>query len=455
MARPQLPPGELGSLSVSEHPEHTASQRYKARGRMRLIDYTKPDLIKGTFAAGRRVDIDGFGPTEAAARRACQRAARERLDSEKRKAETVAVAATEARKVSVLADSLLAAGERNGELAASTLAAYRQALANLRSESDLLDMDVHEVRASDVATALVLVQAKAAESSRAGRGGAGAAKTARSVLNLIFGHAVRQGMIDTSPVREAGTIRVPKRRRSADEGGNRLDNDRALTKAERVALAWAVARSDRAKPFYAYPAPVRTRSGGHRLDVRDLVLTNLAVGARVGELCAVRWRDVTILREVDPQTGRSLLSATVYLGATVDRETGRGIVRHAPKTETSIRTIPVPRRIAALLVRRAKAVGVTDMSEDERPVFPNPGRWGQGEGWRDRSNTAAALRVEFDAAGFPWLSFHGLRRAAVTALADHLPIRQVADFAGHSSIKTTLDSYIGRSAVDPAVASIL
>jgi hypothetical protein len=35
----------------------------------------------------------------------------------------------------------------------------------------------------------------------------------------------------------------------------------------------------------------------------------------------------------------------------------------------------------------------------------------------------------------------------VTALADHLPIRAVADYAGHKSIRTTLDNYIGRSAI--------
>jgi integrase len=78
-----------------------------------------------------------------------------------------------------------------------------------------------------------------------------------------------------------------------------------------------------------------------------------------------------------------------------------------------------------------------------------------GDGWRDRSNTAATLRSEFDAAGFPWLSYHGLRRAAVTALADHLPIRAVADYAGHKSIRTTLDNYIGRSAISAEVAKYL
>jgi integrase len=124
-------------------------------------------------------------------------------------------------------------------------------------------------------------------------------------------------------------------------------------------------------------------------------------------------------------------------------------VRHAPKTATSVRTIPLPRRTVALLLRRARAAGVDldAMHLDTRPVFPAPGRWGQSTAWRDRSNSAALLRQEFDAAGFPWLSFHGLRRAAVTALLDHLPVRLVADYAGHSSVRTTLDAYIGRSAV--------
>jgi len=165
-------------------------------------------------------------------------------------------------------------------------------------------------------------------------------------------------------------------------------------------------------------------------------LIGFAIGGRIGEVCALRWCDVSIQRDGD------ILDAAVSLNASVSREKGNGIVHHMPKTDSSMRVVPVPRRIAALLLRRARAANISDIATSELPVFPNPGRWKAGQGWRDRSNTAKALRIELDAAGFPWVSFHSLRRSAVTTLADHPPIRAVADFADHASIRTTLDSYI-------------
>lgn len=438
MPRPTATPGELGSLSTTEYPGNDPAERWRARGRMRLLDYTRRDPATGAYATGRRVDITGFGSTERAAELACRKAAQARMVAESVKASTAERAVTEARKVGAVTVTLLDAAERSGELAAASLASYRVALTHIRS-TDLADMDITAVRPTDVATALAFITATAAENGRAAKGGTGAAKTARALLNRTFGHAVAVGWIDASPVRDAGAIRTPKRRRAAVDGSeavvHHLDHDRAMTRAERVTLAWSVARSERAK----------------RLDVRDLILAGMAIGGRIGEVCAIRWADVTIVRGVD-ESGVPTLSGSVTLAATVDREAGRGIVRHEPKTEHSVRTVPLPRRVVALFARRAAAADVTDMATDARPVFPNPGRWGTGEGWRDRSNTAAALRVEFDAAGFGWLSYHGLRRAAVTALADHLPIRAVADYAGHKSIRTTLDNYIGRSAVSADVA---
>jgi len=441
MARPTSQPGVLGSLTATEYPDNGTAERWRVRGRMRLFDYSRRDHATGAYATGRRVDITGFGPTREKAVKAAEKAAKDRMICEAEKASTAQKAVTEARKVDAVAEILLSAAGHSGELAASSLASYRVALGHLRI-TDLAEMELTAVRPTDVATALAFITAAAAENARAARGGTGAAKTARALLNRVFGHGVAQGWIDVSPVRDAGVIRTPRKRMGSADGSeavfNHLDHDRALTKSERLTLAWSVARSERAK----------------RLDIRDLVLAGMAIGGRIGEVCAIRWADVTVVRGVGGD-GVPTLTGSVTLAATVDREAGRGIVRHEPKTEASIRTVPVPRRVVALLARRARAAGVVDMATDDRPVFANPGRWGTGDGWRDRSNTAATLRSEFDAAGLPWLSYHGLRRAAVTALADHLPIRAVADYAGHKSIRTTLDNYIGRSAIIAEVAKYL
>jgi integrase len=329
-----------------------------------------------------------------------------------------------------LAVERLESARRTGELAPSSVALYTVALNHVR-KTRLATMAVADVKPADVAACLSEVQSLAGTSGRSFRAGTGMAKTTRAVLNRTFRHAVEQGWIDSNPVRDGGSIRTPKRRGAGAGGtpGSRLDHHRALTAEERIQLAWAVARSERAKS----------------LDLRDLVLMGFAVGGRIGEVCALRWCDVSIEQDGDH------VKAEVSLNASVSREKGNGIVRHMPKTDSSTRIVPVPRRIAALLLRRARAANVADVATSELPVYPNPGRWQAGQGWRDRSNTAKGLRVEFDSAGFPWVSFHSLRRTAVTTLADHLPIRAVADFAGHASIRTTLDSYIGRSKVSSEI----
>jgi len=333
-----------------------------------------------------------------------------------------------------LATERLESAGRTGELAPASVALYSVALGHVRKTS-LASMAVADVRPADVAACLAEVQSLAGTSGRSYRAGTGMAKTTRAVLNRTFRHAVEQGWIDSNPVRDGGSIRTPKRRTHGTRGrpASRLEHHRALTAQERADLAWAVARSKRAKS----------------LDLRDLVLIGFAVGGRIGEVCALRWCDVSI------QCDGDIVVASVSLNASVSREKGNGIVRHMPKTDSSKRVVPVPRRIAALLIRRARAANVTDIATSELPVFPNPGRWKAGHGWRDRSNTAKALRLEFDAAEFPWVSFHSLRRSAVTTLADHLPIRAVADFAGHASIRTTLDSYIGRSKVSSEIVKHL
>ena len=442
MARPSLAPGQLGELSLSEHPDNPSTRRWRARGRMRLPDSTQRDPHTGAYAAGPRVDVTGWGRTAKTAEASARQAAADRLTKERNRVEAATRAVETSRQVLTVGETLLQSAQLSGELSPSTVAAYSLALNSLRTHTRIASMDIAAVRPSDVALALSLIAAEAGKKSRAVKGGAGSAKMARSLLNRIYGHALAMGWVDTSPVRDAPSIRSGKRRQVDQDGQpSGLSHDRALTREERVELAWKVARSERAK----------------RLDLIDPVLAGLALGCRVGELAALRWQDVQIIRSTDPKTHLPTLGALVTLSGTIDRENGKGLVRRQPKTESSERTIPVPRRVAALLARRARDRGLTESELDScsLPVFPNPGRWGTGQSWRDRANTTKALRTEFDAAGFPWLSFHGLRRSAVTALADHLPIRAVADYAGHSSVRTTLQDYIGRAAVSADVAKYL
>ncbi len=349
-----------------------------------------------------------------------------RLTAEKAKAAAAQSAAPSPDwTVSKLVTEALDALALSGELAPSSLTVYRLHARKHLAGSELGGKVMADVRAADAALYLTALTATS---------GMGTARQGRAVLNRGMTFAVRLGLLDSNPLASIGELRTPREHKARK--GQHLDHGRSLSKAERVALAWAVARDQRAID----------------LDLRDLVLAGLAIGARVGELCAVRWADITFTANG---------GARVALGGTVTRVTGGGLVRSEPKTRASTRTVPVARRVAALLRRRAAAAGVDvlNLSADVRPVFPTPGRWalvGESESYRDIANTSKRLREAFDRAGFDWVSFHALRRAAVTALADVLPIRVASQFAGHSSVRTTQDYYVGRDAeMDPAVADHL
>jgi integrase len=368
--------------------------------------------------SGRRVDLYATVARPEDATKAIARAARERISQAARE-ETRRTAAqpSPTTTVATASDDILNALDGSDEITASSLYVYRLHVARHLRKSTLGQTALVDVRVTDVTQYL---------SSLAAESGVATARHGRAIVRRTFRWALDAGIRTTDPTFGARIV-APRNKVKKSH----LDHARALTKPERTTLAWSVARDQSAV----------------ELDLRDLVLAGLAIGGRIGELCALTWSRVTFLDD-----GRAL----VHLDGTIDRQTGRGLVRTDSKTPASVRDIPLPRRVGALLRRRARTAGLAptgNLSGVELPVFPAPGRSpGTSSRIRDRSNTSRALRATFDRAGFTWLSFHGLRRSAVTALGDVLPIRQVADYAGHASIRTTLESYVGRAPVSDEVS---
>lgn len=390
---------------------------------MRLQDRTRTDPETGEYLPGRLVDLYATvrSPDDADAAIAKAAEARKvRAMHEDRD--------TRARRPSVDMTVADAAVQRvaaeHTRLSASTRRSYELQITKHLAPSTLGAMRLADVTVADVADYLAAL----AETS-----GPASAKHGKAVLSKIFAWAVRKELVQRDPVRDAGAIKAPRGRKAGRL--DHLDHRRALTRAERAALAWAVARDERAI----------------RMDVRDVVLAGLALGCRLGELLAVRYQDIELLPD-----GR----AKVSLNSTLYRESGTGMHRaDVMKTASSIRTIPVPRRIAALIRRRARAAGLalSELGTCERVIFDAPGRWDTDPAGRlrDTSNTAKELRRAFDEAGYPWLSFHGIRRTAITLIADTQPLRVAAALAGHSTISTTSRFYVARGEVPDEVAELL
>lgn len=78
-----------------------------------------------------------------------------------------------------------------------------------------------------------------------------------------------------------------------------------------------------------------------------------------------------------------------------------------------------------------------------------------GGNLRDRSNTTKQLRRVYDAAGFPWMTSHTMRRTAASLLDDAgLPVREVSGQLGHTDLRTTY-LYLDRRQATTRAADVL
>lgn len=135
----------------------------------------------------------------------------------------------------------------------------------------------------------------------------------------------------------------------------------------------------------------------------------LLTGLRLGEACALDWRDI-------------------------DFDRGTVFVRSG-KTRAAARTIPLTGEVkAALLRHRAQA---SRLGLDE-PVFLGPRR---GERLRGDVITHAFPRL-LKRHGLPRMRVHDLRHGTATLLlAQGVPMRDIADLLGHSTPSVTMNVY--------------
>lgn len=228
----------------------------------------------------------------------------------------------------------------------------------------------------------------------ADRSGPAAARTARNCLRGVVDVALAKGTLESDPL--VG-VAVP----TAAEP----TSARVLTADEEAHLL-VVAAAD---------------ADAVRLGLVDLVAVLLGTGARLGEVLALRWQDVT---PGDPGSGAA---PSVRIAARIDRAGGQatGIRPVEPG-----RTVPVtPALVAALEARRSR--GTADVGA-RALVFPTS-RGTAG----DPAATTRRLRRLFDAAGLPEVTSHALRATRAQRLLEAgVPAAEVAEVLGTSRLRT-------------------
>ncbi len=141
-------------------------------------------------------------------------------------------------------------------------------------------------------------------------------------------------------------------------------------------------------------------------------LTAAFTGLRMGELLALRWRDVDFSRDVVRVRG------SYSAGVLTTPKSGK------------VRSVPLAPDVAEVLARLASREHFTG---DDELVFPGQiGHYLDGAAMRRRY--VASLRR----AGLRRLRFHDLRHTFGTTMIAHADIRRVQEWMGHADVQTTM-----------------
>jgi integrase len=245
-------------------------------------------------------------------------------------------------------------------------------------------------------------------------------RQSRTLLNLLFAFALRHDAIARNPVEGTSPLRKPK------------GTPMALT-LEQIAAIRTAAASWRTEP--GLPGP---KNDGQ---VRDIIEVLLGTAMRPGEVLALRPRDIT-----DGPNGM-----VAHVNGTVAQRKGSGTLRQGhPKTDASIRRIPVPEFAAEVLRRRLVLVGP---GHDDRTIFANRnGRplspYNVRRTFRDFLKLAGLADTD--------ISLRWYRRTGATVIARGMGADSAAVFLGHTSAAITEGHYIEPDrSLDPTPAGHL
>ena len=153
---------------------------------------------------------------------------------------------------------------------------------------------------------------------------------------------------------------------------------------------------------------------------RALVWLGCYGGPRIGELAALRWSDLDLLRR------------TVTIARKVVEVTGEGMIEGGTKTKAGRRTVTLPRRVVAELEQHRAEFGGSLL------IFTTSGgHQVRANNLRRREWAAAVAR-----AGLDGLTFHDMRHTAVSLwVAAGATDLEVAKWAGHRSAAFTKSRY--------------
>jgi len=157
------------------------------------------------------------------------------------------------------------------------------------------------------------------------------------------------------------------------------------------------------------------------------ILLALFTGIRLGELCALTWRDI------DFETGVLHITKTLQRIKNTDKSitAKTKIVIDTPKSACSVRTIPIPEFLLQILKRfkGSQDLNCYILSGTRKYVEPRL--------FQKRFKKVLEL------AGVSYVNVHVLRHTFATRAVERgFDIKNLSEILGHSSVRFTLDRYV-------------
>ncbi len=154
----------------------------------------------------------------------------------------------------------------------------------------------------------------------------------------------------------------------------------------------------------------------------------LSTGLRIGELCALRWKNIDIQQKILRVTSTIKRIKTSDMHSTTKTE----LMITAPKSLSSIRDIPLPEKLAEMLLSFKQADEKFLLSGSNEPVEPRTMQY--------RFNKyAEKLKLSYS-------NPHVLRHTFATHCIElGFDIKTLSEILGHSNVEITLNRYVHSS----------
>ena len=164
------------------------------------------------------------------------------------------------------------------------------------------------------------------------------------------------------------------------------------------------------------------------LDHKKLgVMIALYTGVRLGELCAMQWSDINF--------SEGILSITKTLQRIKDTDPNSTaktkIVIDAPKSQKSIRAIPLPAYLLCLLKQ------LTERQQNQNYIVSGKAKYVDPRVYQDN------FKDYLEQAEVQAYNFHALRHTfATNAVGRGFDVKNLSELLGHSSVRYTLEKYV-------------